>query len=140
MDPHIVHLLFMVIFYANPQCGMCWLFDYFFCWEFSLLLFSKSGFKRLLNTRKPFKNNIVKGKTKQSWKGNVWKHYTPNIFHMEQEVMMMMKMMNWFCGMVDRQKVFGLFSSDNPEILTIANLLRATSRIIVKFTKHTFTF
>ena len=59
---------------------------------------------------------------------------------MEQEVMMMMKMMNWFCGMVDRQKVFGLFSSDNPEILTIANLLRATSRIIVKFTKHTFTF
>ena len=41
---------------------------------FSLLLFSKAGFKRSLNTRKPFKNNVSKWKAKQSWKGNVRKN------------------------------------------------------------------
>ena len=27
--PRVVDLSFIVIFYAKPQCGMCWLFDYF---------------------------------------------------------------------------------------------------------------
>ena len=39
-----------------------------------LILFLKADFKRSLNTRKLFKSNIIKWKTKQSWKGNVWKY------------------------------------------------------------------
>ena len=42
--------------------------------EFSLLRFSKAGLKWSLSTRKPFKINVIKWKTKQSWKGNVWKY------------------------------------------------------------------
>ena len=44
--------------------------------------------------------------------------------------MMMMMMMNCFCGMVDRRKVFSLiFSWDHCQILTIANLRHAASRV-----------
>ena len=72
---HVVDLSFIVIFYAKSSMRyvlIIWLF-FRICWEFSLLIFSKAGFKKSLNTRKPFKNNI-KWKTKQSWKGNVWKY------------------------------------------------------------------
>ena len=46
-------------------------------------------------------------------------------------MVMMMMMMNCFCGMVDRRTRFGLISSQGPlsEILTIANLRHAASRI-----------
>ena len=74
--PHVVDLSFIVIFYAKTSMQyalIIWLFLGFiknFLWYF----FSKAGFKRSLNTRKPFTNNITKWKIKQSWKGNVWKY------------------------------------------------------------------
>ena len=36
--------------------------------------FFKSRLQKFTFTRKPFKNNVIKWKTKQSWKGNVWKY------------------------------------------------------------------
>ena len=40
------------------------------------------------------------------------------------------ELMNYFCGMVDRRKAFGLISSqDHCQILTIANLQHAASRV-----------
>ena len=60
----------------KPQCAVRWLFDYclIFVNIFLCYFFSKAGFKRSLKTRKPFKNNLIKWKTKQSWKdmyGNI---------------------------------------------------------------------
>ena len=60
MRPHVVVLLFIVIFYAKTSMQyvlIIWLFLEI-CSEFSLLVLSKAGFKRSLNRRKPFKNNI----------------------------------------------------------------------------------
>ena len=64
-------------FYRTPLVAafaIIWLFFEF--WEhFSLLrFFSKAGFKRWLIRRKPFKDNFIKWKAKQSWKENVWKY------------------------------------------------------------------
>ena len=40
------------------------------------------------------------------------------------------ELMNYFCGMVDRRKAFSLISSrDHCQILTIANLRHAASRV-----------
>ena len=63
-------------FMQKPQCGMRWLFDYFlrFFESFLCYFFQKQASKDQLNTRKLFKNNFIKWKTKQSWKGNVRKH------------------------------------------------------------------
>ena len=46
-------------------------------------------------------------------------------------MMMMMMMINCFYGMVDRQKAFSPFFQPGPlsEILTIANIRHATSRV-----------
>ena len=46
-------------------------------------------------------------------------------------MMMMTMMMNCFCSMVDRQKVFTPYFQPGPlsEILTIANLRHAASRV-----------
>ena len=52
----------------NVYVLIIWLF-FEICLEFSLLGFSKAG----SNTRKYFKNNVIKWETKQSWKGNIWK-------------------------------------------------------------------
>ena len=60
MRPHVVVLLFIVIFYAKTSMQyvlIIWLFLEI-CSEFSLLVLSKAGFKRSLNRRKPLKNNI----------------------------------------------------------------------------------
>ena len=53
---------------------MCWLSDYFsrFVNIFLCYFFSKAVFKRLCNTKKPYKN--IKWETKSSWKGNVRKY------------------------------------------------------------------
>ena len=48
-----------------------------------------------------------------------------------ESVMMMMMIMNYFCGMVDRRKTFTSYSQPEPlsEILAIADLRHATSRV-----------
>ena len=71
-----VDLLPTFIFYAKTAIQyalIIWLF-FKISKELSLLLFSEAVFKRSLNKRKPSKNNFVKWKTKQSWKGNVWNY------------------------------------------------------------------
>ena len=52
--------------------------------------------------------------------------------------MMMMMMMNCFCGMADRRKTKPSFQpGPSSEILTIVNLRHVTSRILQKFSgKH----
>ena len=81
--PRIVDLSFIVIFNAKTSLWyalIIWLF-FEICLEFSLLLFSKADFKRSLSTKKPFKNNVIEWKTKQSWRGNMEVSlYTANIF------------------------------------------------------------
>ena len=76
LRPRVVDLSFIVIFYTKSSYGMCWLFDYFFIFIriFFATFFQKKVFKRSLNTRRHFTNDIIKWKTKQSWKGNLWRY------------------------------------------------------------------
>ena len=72
--PCIVDLSFILIFYAKTSM---WYALIMFIFQDLLIFFAtffSSRLQRSFNTRKPFKKNIIKWKTKQSWKGNVWKY------------------------------------------------------------------
>ena len=68
----------------NPLTSYGWSFvlSHFLCKNLNvvcadyLIIFRdllRTSFATFLNTRKPFKNNVIKWKTKEAWKGNVWK-------------------------------------------------------------------
>ena len=58
----------------KPQCSLCWLFGhfsrvvnfFFFFFFFVVAFFPKAGFRRSLNTRKPFKSNVIKWEKQSS--------------------------------------------------------------------------
>ena len=89
--PHAGNILFIVIFYTKTSMQyalIIWLF-FEICWYFFFAFFSKRGFKRSLNIRKPLKSMLLNEKNKAVLKTKDMKIslYTRDICHVGQEVM-----------------------------------------------------